>query len=70
MKKRNIPFALSILLILVFPLWGAAQDITQTIRGKIVDIESKFPLIGAHVVLISDTAKFVGTTADLDGYFR
>ena len=74
MKKQSIPFALSILLILASPLLGdgrgAAQDITQTIRGKIVDIESKFPLIGAHVVLISDTAKFVGTTADIDGYFR
>lgn len=57
-------------LLFVSPLFGAAQNITQTIRGKIVDIESKYPLIGAHVVLISDTTKFVGTTADLDGYFR
>src|SRR3972149_11910262 len=54
----------------LLPTFSFAQDITQTIRGRIVDIESKFPLIGAHAVLISDTAKFVGTTAAIDGYFR
>lgn len=42
---------------------------TQTIRGKVIDQDSKTPLIGANVVIInSDPVK--GTSSDVDGYFR
>ncbi len=47
-----------------------AQEITQTIRGVIIDAELRTPLPGANVVLISDTTKLVGTTTDENGRFR
>ncbi len=43
---------------------------TQTIRGKIVDSESKFPLFGANVLVISDTTQLLGAATDLDGNYR
>lgn len=49
---------------------SVAQEMTQTIRGRIVDIDSKAPLIGATVILISDTSNFVGVTSDNLGYYR
>ncbi len=43
----------SIILFFTLFAWSLvqAQDLTQTIRGRIVDSESKFPLIGANIVL-------------------
>ena len=46
-----------------------AQEISQTIRGTVVDQESKFPLIGVTVQLTSSN-EFIGTTTDIDGKFR
>lgn len=46
------------------------SQITQTIRGKVADKESKIPLIGASVILTTDTSVFIGTTTDVDGYFK
>lgn len=46
------------------------SQITQTIRGKVIDKESKTPLIGSNVILTSDTSKFTGATTDIDGYFK
>lgn len=43
---------------------------TQTIRGKVVDKESRYPIIGANVVVISDTTKLLGAATDLDGNYR
>ena len=43
---------------------------TQTIRGKVVDKESRYPLIGVNVIVISDTTKLVGAATDLDGVYR
>jgi len=50
--------------------WSFAQDLTQTIRGKVVDKELLIPLAGANVVLLSDTSFFTGTITDIDGNFR
>ena len=42
---------------------------TQTIRGKVLDKDSKVPFIGATIVLIgSDPLK--GSASDMDGNFR
>lgn len=46
-----------------------SQSLTQTIRGTVVDIDSKIPLIGATVI-VADSGKFSGTTTDPDGRFR
>ena len=41
---------------------------TQTIRGVVIDQESKMPIIGAAVVVV-DSDPIIGTTTDLDGKF-
>lgn len=46
-----------------------AQNITQTIRGNVVDKESQSPLIGAEVAVLT-TETLTGTTTDLDGGFK
>ncbi len=46
-----------------------AQTYTQTIRGKVVDADSKSILFGANIILLnSDT--LIGSTTDVDGKFR
>lgn len=46
-----------------------AQEYQQSIRGSIVDKDSQSPLIGANVRLL-ETEPVVGTSTDLDGYFK
>ncbi|OFX25639.1 MAG: TonB-dependent receptor [Bacteroidetes bacterium GWA2_31_9b] len=42
---------------------------TQTIRGQIVDQDSKTPLIGANVIILN-TDPIIGSSTDANGYFR
>ena len=42
----------------------------QTIRGSVLDKESKFPIIGATVALTTDLANIQGATVDEKGEFR
>ncbi|WP_258103202.1 TonB-dependent receptor [Marinoscillum sp. MHG1-6] len=46
-----------------------AQEFTQTIKGRVVDQQSKSPVIGA-TVLIKDSDPLMGGTTDYEGYFR
>lgn len=61
----------SIFSLLVVLLFGAdlyGQQLTQTLKGRIVDQVSRSPVIGATVVIQgSDPLK--GTTTDVEGYF-
>ena len=66
MQKR----ILTLLCCLAAIFSAQAQDITQTIRGTIVDQESKFPLIGVNIKLLTDDGSTVGTTTDIDGTYR
>lgn len=68
MKKLNSLMA-SLYLIMAFSQPTFAQDITQTIRGTIIDEDSQLPLIGA-TVYIANLANSAGTTTDVDGEFR
>lgn len=45
------------------------QTITQTIRGKIIDLDSQSPLPGANVVVL-DSETFLGASTASDGTFR
>ena len=45
-----------------------AQD-TQTIRGTVIDKDSKYPLVGVSIVLV-DSNPIVGTVTDLNGNFE
>jgi hypothetical protein len=63
--KRSILLFLSLLYAAV----AFSQTYTQTIRGKVIDADSKSPLFGANVVLLnSDTLN--GSVTDVDGKFR
>ncbi len=62
---------ITILIIIVFCFCKItnAQTYKQTIRGKVIDVDSKSPLFGANVILLnSDT--LIGSTTDADGKFR
>ncbi len=54
---------------LSLPIWLLSQNITQTIRGRVVDKESKFPLIGVNVV-VEGLSPVIGTITDENGLYR
>jgi hypothetical protein len=49
--------------------WSVAQEIRQTVRGKIIDEDSRAPLPGANVRL-AESAELLGASTDVDGTFR
>jgi hypothetical protein len=49
------------------PIW--AQKSTQTVRGKIVDQDSKQPIFGASIIVVN-TNPIKGSATDVDGYFK
>lgn len=65
---KNLQLLLSSILLLG-TLSTTAQELTQTIRGRVVDAQSKFPLTGANIIL-QDTDPIRGTTSDANGYYR
>jgi hypothetical protein len=56
-------------LLAVISLNAYSQQITQTVRGKIVDQDSQIPLIGA-TIFIPGTNPILGSVTDGDGNFR
>lgn len=46
-----------------------AQEFTQTIKGRIIDQQSKSPLIGVNIIVL-DAKPFQGSTTDTDGLFK
>ena len=46
-----------------------AQKSTQTVRGRIVDQDSKQPIIGASIKVVN-TNPTKGSASDADGYFK
>ncbi len=61
---------LTIFIIFVFfALPGRSQEITQTLRGRVVDAYTELPLPGATIVIVG-SEPLRGTTANLDGEFR
>ncbi len=59
----------NILLFTLFLIAGVTQG-QQTIRGTVVDLESKFPLPGVNVVIVSDTSRLLGAATDMYGNFK
>ena len=45
-----------------------AQTITQTVRGKVIDTDTKSGLPGANIILVNSTP-LIGTTTDVNGNF-
>ncbi|MES2591441.1 MAG: TonB-dependent receptor [Bacteroidota bacterium] len=61
--------ALTACLIFLCCIVNGQTTYTQTLRGKVIDTDSKSPLFGANIILLnSDT--LIGSTTDVDGKFR
>lgn len=59
-----------LLAISVFSLFNSSAQIVQTIRGEVVDAESKFPLVGVRLDLVGQDSVFVKRTmTDVNGNF-
>lgn len=75
MLKNALPMKLSSVttcFLLLFTFIGFAQDnasFQQTIRGQVVDADTKSPIIGANIVIV-DSNPLLGTITDFDGLFR
>lgn len=65
---KTLLLGLFILHVVHMPILNA-QILTQTIRGKIMDTESKTPLPGANVIVL-DSPSFLGASTDVNGEFR
>ncbi len=65
MKKLS----LTMLLIALFAITSFSQQLTQTVRGSIIDADSKLPMIGVGVI-ITGTNPIIGTSTDVSGNFR
>lgn len=46
-----------------------AQQLTQTIKGNVIDAQATYPLIGVNVILQGSNPT-IGTTTDADGNFK
>lgn len=57
----------ALLLFMLLPMLAIAQR-NQTIRGTVVDAETKQPLVGAAVFV--ETPEMIGTSTDLDGKYK
>ncbi len=54
---------------LLFCLTTNAQTLTQAVKGRIIDTNTKRPLPGANITVINSDP-LLGATTDADGYFR
>ncbi|MFY0690035.1 MAG: TonB-dependent receptor [Cyclobacteriaceae bacterium] len=63
---RKIFITLFTLLVVCY---AHSQNGTQTVKGRIIDKDTRQPLIGAAVKVI-DVAETVGAVADINGYFE
>ncbi len=66
MKTKLILF-IAMGLLIINPIY--ADEITQTIKGRVFDIENKMSLPGANIIVV-DSDPLIGTVTDVDGYFR
>ncbi|MEX1189685.1 MAG: TonB-dependent receptor [Bacteroidia bacterium] len=62
-------FYLILLLSLVLSQTLSAQQLTQTVRGAVVDYNTQQPIPGA-IIILDGSNPILGTTSDFDGNFR
>lgn len=68
--KQKWPMKLiktALFLIFICPFIISAQDITQNIRGMVVDADTKMPLIGCTIKVIDIKASVFGATTNVTG---
>ena len=54
----------------LIPMFIIAQELTQTVKGKITDADTKGPLPGANIVLLNSGNMLKGTASDANGNFK
>ena len=59
----------TVLMIAMISSLAFSQNLTQIVRGTIVDVDSKLPLPGVTLVILG-TDPLVGTSTDINGMFR
>ena len=69
MSRQMITMLVSLGLMVSLTVSTAAQNLTQTVRGQVTDAQTKRPLKGANVVVVS-TKTPTGTTTDEQGNFE
>lgn len=69
-KTGTIHVAASLAILTLSIPQGFGQSLVQTVKGTVMEQETHYPLIGATVILLSDTTKMLGTVTDVDGNFR
>ena len=47
-----------------------AQSITATLRGQVVDVDTKESVAGASIIVAISPDSVIGTASDVDGWFR
>ncbi len=70
-NNKILVFKIAAIAFLLFFFNGIlhAQELTQTIKGKVIDADSKIALIGVNI-LVKTKEELVGATTDIDGYFK
>lgn len=54
---------------MLFARVTSAQQLTQTVRGKIIDKTINTPLIGANIIIL-ESNPFIGASTDVNGNFK
>jgi len=62
-------YLISIFTLLIFSNNTLAQTPTQTVKGKVIDMDSEMPIIGATVILLGSDP-IVGAISDIDGFYK
>ncbi|MCH2234193.1 MAG: TonB-dependent receptor [Crocinitomicaceae bacterium] len=60
---------LILIFVLLVSLTGLSQEITQTVRGSVIDKQSQFPIPGAKII-VANTDPVLGAMSDFDGNFE
>ncbi len=66
MRGKSLLIIVSVLMLSGFVY---SQELTQTIKGRVIDVDSEISLPGATIVVLSSDP-IIGTVTDFDGNFR
>jgi CarboxypepD_reg-like domain/TonB-dependent Receptor Plug Domain len=62
-------FSLFFILLILLVNTLFAQEFTQTIKGRVIDQQSKAPLIGVNIIIL-DSKPLQGSSTDAEGYYQ
>lgn len=65
--KKSLKFCVLSIFVIIFSVSQAQHS--QTIRGRVIDADSKQSLPGANIILLN-TSPLIGTSSDMDGNFE